>query len=135
MDRTTTTDIEQLEHLSAEYLKTNAALWEHGERVAAALREDINTGRLSVRQADILLATIIYNGDDGNENEDEDEDKPKATDSDENGLEKDAEWAFDRWELSRRFVDSEAAANPPEWGGLNGLADRLVEHHAELEDG
>lgn len=123
MDRTTTTNVEELEHLSVEYLEAIAALWEYYERVAAALREDIDAGRLSVRQADVLLATIVYDGE--NENEDEYEDKTKPTDSDENGLEKDAKWAFDRWERSRLFVDGEAAANPPEWGGLDGLTDRL----------
>jgi hypothetical protein len=122
MDRTTTTDIEQLEHLSAEYLKANAALWEYYERVAAALREDVEVGRLTVEQADVLLATIILD-DDHDEDGDDDHDAPVE----------DAEWAFDRWERSRRIVDGDAE-DPPEWSGLDGLADRLDEHHAELED-
>jgi hypothetical protein len=126
MDRTTTTDVEQLGHVSAEYLKAHAALWEYYERVADALREDVEAGRLTVEQADVLLATIILD-DDHDEDEDEDED------DDHDAPAEDAEWAFDRWERSRRIVDGDAE-DPPEWSGLDGLADRLEEHHAELKE-
>lgn len=102
------TDWDQLSEIAPEYNDVAGRLADVHRRVEDQLREDVEAGWLSPRQADVILAGIVACDDEH------------------------ANWPWKRWKEARRIRDH-AADDPPEWPGAIGLADRLDEYFADLD--
>jgi hypothetical protein len=97
------TNWEQRAEAAKAYHGAAMRLAEKTTEVEQELREDVEAGWLSPRQADVILAGIVAD-DDAN-----------------------ADWPWKRWKEARRVRDGKADETT-EWAGADGLADHLDEY-------
>jgi hypothetical protein len=102
------TDWEQRAEAAKAYHGAAMRLAEATAKAEQELREDVEAGWLSPRQADVILAGIVAD-DDAN-----------------------ADWPWKRWKEARRVRDGKADETT-EWAGTDGLADRLAEYLDDLD--
>ena len=98
---------DQLTEAAHAYHGPAMQLAEKTAEVEQELREDVEAGWLSPRQADVILAGIVSD-DDAN-----------------------ADWPWERWKEARRVRDG-GGDKTTKWPGADGLADRLDEYLDDL---